>query len=45
LLVTDGDEVLVWLEPHAFLRGVAYVVIVFEGPEGLRAELLSTGVD
>jgi hypothetical protein len=45
LLVTDGDEVLVRLEPHAFLRGVAYVVIVFEGPEGLRAELLSTGVD
>jgi hypothetical protein len=45
LLVTDGDEVLVRLDPHEFVRGVAYVVIVFDGPDGLRAELLSTGAD
>jgi hypothetical protein len=45
LLVTAGDEVLVRLEPHEFVRGVAYVVLVFEGPHGLRAELVSTGAD
>lgn len=45
LVITDGDEVLERIEAQAFSRGVAYVVIVFDGPDGLRAELLSTGAD
>jgi hypothetical protein len=45
LLVTDGEELLVRLEPREFVRGVAYVVLVFDAPDGLRAELVSTGAD
>jgi hypothetical protein len=45
LLVTDGDEVLARLEPREFVRGVAYAVLVFDGPDGLRADLVSTGAD
>jgi hypothetical protein len=45
LLVTDGDEVVLRLEPRAFERGVAHAVVVFAGPDGPRAEVVSTVAD
>jgi hypothetical protein len=45
LLITDGDEVLARLEPREFARGIAHAVVVFVGPEGLRAEVVSTVAD
>jgi hypothetical protein len=45
LLITDGDEVLLRLEPRAFERGVAHAVVVFVGPDRLHAEVVSTVAD
>jgi hypothetical protein len=45
LLVTEGDDVLLRLEPRAFERGVAHAVVAFVGPDGLRAEVVSTVAD
>jgi len=45
LLVTDGERVLLRLEPHTFERGVAYVVIVFDTADGLAARLLASAAD
>jgi hypothetical protein len=45
LLVTDGDEVLVRVDPREYARGTAHAVVVFVGPDGVRAEVVSTGTD
>jgi alginate O-acetyltransferase complex protein AlgF len=45
LVITDGDEVLARLDPREYARGIAHAVVVFAGPDGFHAEVVSTVAD
>jgi len=45
LLVTDGDRTVVTLAPHAFERGIAYVVVVFDTGDGPTATLVASSAE
>jgi hypothetical protein len=45
LLVTDGDRTVAMLAPHAFERGVAYVVVVFDVGDGPAATLVASAAE